>query len=84
MSAAFVGRFHFYSVNGNGHAVCAVVPVCVVVRVRKSRKEVSSRGGAKECCLCCRQADIIAMVCPLLTNYSGNAAAKFAKIGCFE
>ena len=63
--------------------MCAVVPVCVVVPVRKSRKDVSSRGGAKECCLRCRQADIIAMACPLLTFYSGNAAAKFAKCSIF-
>ena len=67
MSAVFVERFHLDQANGNGHAVCAVVPVCVVVPVRKSRKDVSSRAGAKECCLCCLQADIIAMACPLLT-----------------
>ena len=57
--------------------------MCVVVPVRESRKEMSSRAGAKECWLCCLQADIIAMACPLLTFYSGNAAAKFAKCSIF-
>jgi hypothetical protein len=47
--------------------------------VRKRRKDVSSRAGAKECCLCCLQAGLITMACSLLTFYSGNAAAKFAK-----
>jgi hypothetical protein len=45
----------------------------------KKTKGVSSRAGAKECCLGCLQAGIIAIACPLLTSYYGNGAAKFAK-----
>ncbi len=61
-----------------------MLPVFVATRLRidplekKSKRREFAR-WCEECRLCCLQADIIAMACPLLTYYSGNAAAKFAK-----
>ena len=61
-----------------------MLPVFVANRLRidplekksKRREFARWREGVPPGCL---QADIIAMACPLLTFYSGNAAAKFAK-----